>query len=264
MTSPAELEDCYGKIWDEVPVCLSVTPFRLPLLPDTVTGALEEPFDGMEPMALEDNRELVEFLKDGVARGHLHIALHGYNHYMPDWAPEYAVGKDLARKTLHGKQYIESLLKCRVSTFVPPNNTLSANGYAAVIGAGLNIINNQNYSRMNFGAVNPEALVDLAMAFQYSMRNRLGRQDEYSTRSYLSYKLAPYFSVGPPGELPELQESLRACPQDGGVFVIGTHYHAFDRKMKSGETIREGVYALVNEARTISGTEFVDYDALWG
>ena len=145
----------------------------------------------------------------------------------------------------------------------PNLNRLAKEGYAAVVEAGLNIVNNQNYSRMNLGALTPEALIDLALALQYSLRNRLGRPDQYSTRSYRRYKQAPYFTAGPSVELPELQESLQACPRDGGVFVLATHYHAFQRRMKSGETIGDAVYALVDAARCIPGIEFVSYDEIW-
>jgi len=263
MTRPEELEFCYSEIWDEIPICLSVTPFRLPLIADRVTGELEEPHDEMAPMPLAGNPELVEFLKDGIARGRLHAALHGYNHDMPGGLPEYVAGSDLARKTLEGRQYVESLLGCRISTFVPPNNSLSKEGYAAVVGAGLNVVNRQNYSRMNLGALRPEALIELAVTLRYSLHNRLGRQDEYSVRSYPRYKQAPYFTAGPSISLLDLQDRLRACPKEGGVFVLATHYHAFGRQMKSGETIGAAMSALIEEARRIPKVEFVTYNELW-
>lgn len=262
MTSPDELEACYAGIWDEIPICLSVTPFRVSWPTDSASDEVQ-PGDGAAPVALEENPELVEFLKDGIARGRLHVALHGYHHETPGGQPEYVAGADLRRKTLHGKQYLETLLSCRVSTFVPPNNGLSKEGYAAVIGARLNVVNRQNHSRMNLRALDPHALLELAVTLRYSLHGRLGRKDSYRIRSYPRYKLAPYFTISPSVSLPDLQQHLRACPRKDGVFVLATHYHAFERKLKSGESIAAGVFALVDEARRIQGTEFVTYDELW-
>jgi len=261
-TQPQELEACYGEIWDEIPICLSVTPFRVAESPSDFPNAPPELSASGEPMPLERNPELVEFLKDGTARGRLHVALHGYHHVAPGGRPEYVAGEDLERKTKHGKQYTESLLGCRISTFVPPNNTLSRQGYAAVVAAGLNVVNNQNYPRMRLGSLSAEALVDAALAARYSVSNRLGRREQYATRSYWRYKQAPYFTAGPAVALSELQAGLRGCPT-GGVFVLATHYHAFERAMQSGESVGEAVRAIVDEARRIPGVEFVDYDRLW-
>ena len=41
MTRPEELEACYREIWDEIPVGLSVTPFRIPGTSLGVLGLFE-------------------------------------------------------------------------------------------------------------------------------------------------------------------------------------------------------------------------------
>ena len=263
LTRPEELEYSYSKLWDKSPVCLSVTPFRIPKTGERSIGELEERRETSDPVPLEENRDLVDFLKRGIQANRIHVALHGYHHNRPNGLPEYVGGDDLTRKTLHGKEYLESLLNCRISTFVPPNNKLSKDGYAAIIKAGLNVCNRQNYSRMNLRSLAPGDLLELGVTLGYSLRNRMGRNDEFEVRTYPRYKQASYFTAGPTIRLNDLQDSLRACSQSNGTFIIATHYHAFDRLMKSGETVGDAIHTLVEEARSHPHTEFVSYDALW-
>ena len=166
LTRPDEIERCYGRFWDEIPVGLSVTPFRIP---DKPGHGMPETLSRLdEPHPLGDNSEMVSFLREQIAAGRIFVALHGYHHARVEGQPEYVGGQDLARKTREGRTYLEDLLDCSIHTFVPPNNAVGEAGFAAVVGAGLNLVNNQTYPLSFFQAAGPRARLNQALDLQAS------------------------------------------------------------------------------------------------
>ncbi len=260
MTRPEELEACYGAVWDTIPVGLSITPFRVP---GRSLGVPEHLLGSEVPLPLGDAPELVSFLREKIRERKLHVALHGFHHTRPSGQPEYVAGSDLERKTACGKRYLEELLGCRVDTFVPPNNQLGPEGFAAVAAAGLNLVNNQPYPRSGSGPQSPRGGVDTLIAAQYALRNRLGRPNRFAIRSFLGFKQAPYHTLGPGSSLDGLLEVLRECRRCSGVFILATHYHAFERRMLSGESIREGLQRVLAELGAYQGIELPTYAEIW-
>lgn len=260
MTRPEEIEACYGAVWDTVPVGLSVTPFRVP---GTLRGVPEHLMGSEVPLPLGDAPELVSFLREKVGERKLHVALHGFHHTRPSGRPEYVAGSDLARKTACGKSYLEELLGCEVDTFVPPHNQLGAAGFAAVAAARLNVVSNQPYPRSGSGSRAPSLVVDALIAAQYSLRSRLGRPRRFTIRSFLGFKQAPYHTLGPGTSLDELLERLQECRRCSGIFILATHYHSFDRRMRSGENVRDGLQRILAEVERYRGVEFPTYAEMW-
>lgn len=261
MTRPEEIEACYGRIWDDVPVSLSVTPFRIP---GRTTGVPDALVGSTEVLPLEQNAELVAFLREQIGRGRIDIALHGYHHDRPDGRAEFEGGRDLVRRAREGRAYVEQILGHPVTTFVPPNNTLSAAGFDAVVAAGMDIVNNQTRARLRPWWNGPGAFAEACMAAGHALRARLGDGGHaFRIRRFPGYRQAPYQTVGPDSELARLCASLEVCRREDGAFVLATHYHAFPRRMKSGESIRDGVMRLVELAGSSSDTRFVRYDGLW-
>ena len=86
------------------------------------------------------NPALVAFLRGLIQSRRVTIALHGYTHQ--DYADgyEFQAGPDLPDRVQQGRAYLETLLGCRISLFVPPHNALSKRGMAAVAAAGLDIL----------------------------------------------------------------------------------------------------------------------------
>jgi hypothetical protein len=260
MTSPEELESCWAGIWDRIPIGFSVTPFRVPGNSETVP----EEFRGdEEALPLEENREMVAYLRDLIRAGRAYIAMHGYNHTNPDGKPEYVAANDLGKKTLHGRRYLETLLGCEVRTFVPPNNAMGLEGFAAVAGAGMNIVNNQPYARMLGFPTSPTAAADVFLGARNALRRRLGRLSLYSVQSYSRFKQAPYQTIGPSTDLQALEEAFDACRQQDGIFILATHYHAFGRLLPGGERVGDTVVRFVDEALSLEGVEFATYDGVW-
>jgi hypothetical protein len=65
-TRPEEILSCYQQIWQEIPVSLSVTPFRIPgndrNLPEHLNGK-------MEIFPLHKNQEIQQMLREGIREG---------------------------------------------------------------------------------------------------------------------------------------------------------------------------------------------------
>ncbi len=261
MTRPEEIEACYGRIWDDVPISLSVTPFRIP---GRTTGVPASLVGSSDVLPLEQNAELVAFLREQIRNGRIDIALHGYHHDRPGGRAEFDGGHDLIRKAREGRAHVEQVLGHPVKIFVPPNNTLSAAGFDAVVAAGMDLVSNQTRARLRPWWTGPDALSEACVAAGHALRARVGEGGHaFRIRRFPTYRQVPYQTVGPDHGLPELCRSLEVCRRVGGVFVLATHYHAFDRRMKSGESIREGVMRLVELAGSFSETRFVRYEGLW-
>lgn len=260
LTRPEELEQCWAPVWQQVPVCLSVTPFRIPGygrgVPDGLVGS-------EVVQALEEGTEIFAFIKENLARGRFDIALHGYDHARIGDAPEFVAGRDLGARARDGRACLERLFDRPVTTFVPPNNSLSEEGYDAVIAAGMNIVSNQTRARIVDWWSSPGAAWEALFALRYSVDARHLRPNRFRVRRFPRYRQAPYHTVGPEHDLKALLGDLEECRRQDGVFIMATHYHAFDRRMSSGETIRDGVMKLIDQASRFEDVQFVGYGGLW-
>src|SRR5581483_1002227 len=136
-TSPAALERFYGDVWDRAPVCLAVVPFAIGY---EQPGIPREYWSSTEEMPLDRNPALVSFLRDLVAAGKVTIALHGCTHQDFAGGYEFQAAPDPRERIARGRAYLQSLLGCRISVFVPPHNALSKRGLEAVADAGLNVL----------------------------------------------------------------------------------------------------------------------------
>ena len=261
MTRPEEIEQCYASVWNEIPIGLSVTPFRIP--GDYVQGVPDHLLGSQEPLPLAENREMVAFLREHIAAGRVFVAMHGYHHTRPSGQAEYVSGEDLFHKTSEGRRYLEETLNCRISTFVPPNNGVSEVGFQAVVGAGLNLVANQTLHLSFLRALGGSAQLNQLIDLQYRLRIRLGIKSAFSKRRYIGFQQAPYQTLGPSQSLPDLEAALDRCQKQEGLFILATHYHAFGRRMASGETIADGFSRLIDRARSGSRTKFIGYDQLW-
>jgi hypothetical protein len=136
-TKPEQLEMVYGKIWDKIPVSLSVVPFHA----CTKSGSVPKQYwSGNKIFPIGENEELVRFLKKKIREGKVSIMLHGYSHKDDENGYEFVAGDTLHSKVREGKEYLEELFEVEIKTFVPPHNSLSKEGAKAVIDNGLNIL----------------------------------------------------------------------------------------------------------------------------
>lgn len=256
-TRISDLEGCYSPIWNEVPINLSVTPFRIP---GDFSSVPRQYRGKREPIALEENGELVDFLKDGYKKGRFDFALHGYHHIKKEQIPEYAFNVDLTAQTHEGKLYLENLLECQISTFVPPFNGIGKEGLRALIDNNLNLVGVPSLVRFSKRPFYP-------LAFLYQIKKhyyikKFGIPFPYIL-SFGNHKEIAYCSLTPSQDLDKIIFYFEQCIKANGVFVLAVHYHAFEKRLRSGECIRDVVYQMVDIAKGTENVEFLTYAQLW-
>lgn len=240
-TRPEDLESCYGKIWEVCPVSLSVVPFHA----CTKSGAVPKKYwSGSEMFALEKNKDLVAFLRDGISRGRIHITLHGYHHRDEPDGYEFDTGSDLERKVLEGKTYLEQLFDQEIRIFVPPHNTLSRAGYKAVLKAGMDISGIQTF-RPSFRGWGLR-LAALGIKRRIS-RSISGNTDARFITFPDGHRELPYHCLTPGTTLQKLIQNFNQVRRKSGVFCLATHYWEFDKAMENGSgTLRTVLDAFWN------------------
>lgn len=135
-TSPAELERTYSAFTKWGPISLAIIPFCRAGRSRWVPAKVRERWS-VHP--LHENRELVDYLRAGIAAGRFEAMLHGYYHDEPTGRPEFAAGDQLTQRVADGRQYLEDLLETTIRVFVPPHNTVSRQGLRAIASAGLHL-----------------------------------------------------------------------------------------------------------------------------
>ena len=256
-TRPEELVRCYEGIWDRIPVALSVTPFRVPGDYHTVPESYRTVTD---PLPLESNPDIVAFLKQETAAGRVEVTLHGYEHTLPRGLPEYVGGTDLLEKTRKGKAYLEEVLGCPVDTFVPPNNGIAREGLDAVVACGLNLVAMPALLRSSYRPVRPGNLPRYLRVKLHQVVH--GRRYPH-VLDFGDHKEVAYHSITPAQNLEGLLEAFVKCQKADGVFVAAIHYHAFESRLKSGQTLRQALELLIERAAGVEGIEYPSFRELW-
>lgn len=256
-TRPEELVRCYEGIWDRIPVALSVTPFRVPGKQATTP---DSPWPGDEPLPLDYNPELVTFLKESLAARRVEITLHGFEHTRPGGQPEYVGGSGLMDKTRRGKAYLEEVLGCRIDTFVPPFNGIAREGLEAVVAAGMNLVAMPSLLRGEFRPFRPG---NIPKYLRIKYHQAVHRRKYPYVLDFGDHKEVSYHSITPTQDLEGLLEAFVQCQKADGVFVAAIHYHAFDARLKSGQTLRQALELLIQRAETVPGIEYPTFRDLW-
>src|SRR4030095_7171755 len=89
---------------------------------------------------LEENHELVEWLRRRIAERRVNIGLHGDTHEGYPDGFEFQAAPDRDRRVMEGRACLERVLHTPIRLFVPPHNALSKRGLAAVSLAGMNVL----------------------------------------------------------------------------------------------------------------------------
>src|SRR5260221_6879077 len=136
-TPPETLRRVYHDVWDRVPVCLATVPFAIGY---ERAGIPPEHWHSGEACPIERNAPLVAALDEWMAARRVTVALHGYTHQDFSNGYEFQAAPDPELRVREGRQYLQQVLRTRISVFVPPHNALSKRGLAAVGSAGLTIL----------------------------------------------------------------------------------------------------------------------------
>lgn len=256
-TSPEQLRDCYERVWADVPISLSVTPFRIA---GHDRHAPEQYKGSMEILPLGRNLELVAVLREGLGSGRLDVTMHGYHHLRYGGAPEFIGGEDLSRKAREGKAYLEQLLGTAIRTFVPPNNGIARQGLRAVIDAGMNLggmlpLWSPKFRRVSLRAL---SLYPRVMWHQKVRRRRYPHILDFGDHGEIACH-----TVGPRSSWRQLVRELNYCRGTDGTFVLATHYHAFERETEDGYKVGKVVYELIERAAAFPETQFLGFNSIW-
>lgn len=138
---PEDIKKAYSRKPD-IPVSFACVPYVVDL---STQGACPETNGNKTPRAIGDNKELVDFVKEGIKEGKYDVLLHGYTHeYRFDAAgkryPEMVWRKsaDLEKLIPEGKDYLESLFETSITWFAAPSNTITKENLRVVYKNGLN------------------------------------------------------------------------------------------------------------------------------
>jgi len=231
------------------------------------------------PIPLGDNSELVSFLKEGLRNGWLDIALHGYHHVVSNSGRfkknfnsndvrqvgrEYLYGNNLREKTQKGKQYLEEILNYKINAFIPPGNAISKKGLQAIIKQKLNLLGVPSLGR-HILKQRPFNIYNFVNAFKYHIwKIRYGYQAKYPfVLNFRSHKEIACSLLYPSSDLNFLKKEINFVDSVNGVFILSTHYHAFKKKIASGETIEYALHAILDYVSLKKNVEYITYRDLW-
>lgn len=239
LTDWEEVRVVYEPLWNNISVSFSVIPF---------VGA-PLPFRGQPPLAaplpVGENCKVVENLRRLLQAGRAGINLHGYDHtyvvrdgmYQAEywWKSE----AQLCKQTIEGKMYLEGVFGTRVRVFVPPSNSISRAGIAAVERAGLHMS-----AVIGKGGDRPMSVSYLrAYALKYVYRSLTGFPYPYPLRVGNHLELA-YYTLTRVASIDRLRKALEFCYRRDAPFVLAVHYWELCRD----EQLRAVFYELVGEA----------------
>jgi len=141
-TNPQVLHNIYGEVAQSVPVCLACVPFHgvlsRPGIPSTDLGT-RLTYD------INENAELISYLRESLKLGRFTIALHGYTHLDSDnRTPEFCGDYDHFHLLQMGRHHLEASLNCTIQLFVPPHNALNKQSLAALSRSSLSLLGSYN------------------------------------------------------------------------------------------------------------------------
>ncbi|MFI5178557.1 MAG: DUF2334 domain-containing protein [Vicinamibacterales bacterium] len=256
-TSPDDLERVYGDVWQRVPVCLATVPFAVGY---PRAGIPEAEWHTARQHPLEQNTELVRWLRRRTGEGRVSIALHGYTHEdFPDGF-EFQSAPDLDRRVVEGRAYLERVLGTRIQVFVPPHNALSKRGLRAVSRAGLNVLG----SFLSFRPANrPWEWSTLPNWWRIRAFRRTTRRTRAEPLVYphpLQYRRHAEFGchgLVPSTTLEHLIAGVDEARRFGGDFCLATHYWEVD------ERLRSILLRFLDYAEKLPGARFVQAEELF-
>ena len=232
-TAPETLERVYHDVWNRVPVCLATVPRAIGY---ERVGIPREHWRSGEAFPLEENRDLIPFLKDAIARRRATIALHGYTHQDYAGGFEFQAAPDPERRVQDGMRELRHALDTPISVFVPPHNALSRRGLQAVSAAGLNLLGSFLSFRPSMRPWDRHTLANWWRVRRYRASTVRTKADRFVYPYVLRYHGHAEFgchSLVPGTTVEELTTGFEEARRAGGDFCLATHYWEVDERVKS-------------------------------
>lgn len=223
-TSPEDIEKAYS-FAPSACISFSVIPNAVPRHQDAIYPYGEgHPF---HPYSIEKNEDILSYLRERLQNGSCEILLHGYTHEYRKigsrWEPEmiWKSKEQIDREMGEGKRTLESLLSCRIRTFVAPSNKISQKGIDAVEKYGMNFC-----GVMHFADRRPDLYYLRNFAKRWGERITKGVQyagvlDFGKHLELNAYKLETY---------DRLVFEYELCKKKNEPFVLYTHYWDVNRR----------------------------------
>jgi predicted deacetylase len=257
-TSPAELERVYADVWDRIPVCLATVPFAVGY---QRAGIPESEWHSGRQFPLEQNAELVAWLRARIAEKRVTVALHGYTHEDYPNGFEFQAAPDLDRRVSEGRKYLERVLGTPIRVFVPPHNALSKRGLEAVSAAGLDILGSFLSFRPSNRPWDGRTLANWLGIRRFRRTTSRSRSDALVYPHPLRYRNHSEFGCHgliPSTTLEQLTSALDEARRFGGHFCLATHYWEVDASLKSILLRFLDYAAKVPGARFVAAEELFD------
>jgi hypothetical protein len=251
-TSPDELERAYGEITKYGPVSLAIIPFCRAGTSSGVPKAYRERWS-VHP--LEENKPLVEYLREGIAKGRYEAMLHGYHHDEPGVLREFVSGSDLRRKVREGKRYLEDLLQTTVRVFVPPHNAICRVGLEAAAGEGLHLAGVAGMRR-GWSWMSPSSVRIWWCLRRWRINGHSGIPWVLDLSDHKEIAGSPITPTS------KFQQNLRRFSEAkgvNGVFCAATHYWELDQPTDDPDsrTVGEHLHKLIQQVLADATVEWV-------
>lgn len=253
-TQPEDLTRCYEDIWNEFPPTLSLISkvkgnwlywvhqiYKDKQQTDWTAWTSDNTI-----YPIEDNQQLVSFMKEKLTQGKLDISFHAKHHRNEDpqlpkgmsnnyvRGAEYFTTRDLGNEIKAEVAHLQHIFGYNISVFTPPQNLLSEKGYKAVIDAGLNICG----GGIPFYKKEKDLKGITNIARQLIFKT-LHRESDYPSvlRFSRHNEVAYHYPLQPTTRLDSLIYDFEMVRKYNGDFVLSTHYVEFDYPMVYDETI---------------------------
>ncbi len=253
-TTPAEIEHCYGEVWHEfIPTLCLISKVKgnwLYWVHQIYKDKQQTNWDAWNAdnsiYRIEDNEELVAFIREKIKEGKLDIGYHAKYHRNEDSTlpaqmsnnfvrgAEYYTNRDLTNEIKTEVGHLSKLFQYPISVFTPPQNLLSMQGYRAVLNAGLNICGGgiPFYKKeKNFTGLGN---IQKQLAFKL-----MHQESDYPfVLKYANHnEIAYHYPLQPNTRLNALKEDFDMVRRYNGDFVLSTHYAEFDYPMVYDEKV---------------------------
>jgi hypothetical protein len=232
-TRPDDLEMLWGEFLPHLPVSLAIIPQTV----ETIhRGDVSRFCQGARQFPLQDNPELVDWLRAKIRKGSVGVMCHGYSHeyrrvstsrleqeYI--WKPY----ERLRRETAEGRLLLERTLGCPINTFVPPGNGISRAGLDAVRASFQNVLTTLPLRRpqdLYWDWVHLSAYARrLYFQVRYGIANPFGEH-------LRGLRLIPSVSVTGRATWEDIRAKLLLCHRLGADFIAAVHYWEVDCRLK--------------------------------
>ena len=253
-TTPQDLEGCYHDIWTDTPVTFCVITkvkgdwqnwvhkiYKDKHATDWAAWSRDD-----EPHPIEENIELIDYLKLRLTEGKADIAFHAKYHRNEDTelpedrsnnyirGAEFYTNRDLTQYVKTEVDHLKTVFKYPVTVFTPPQNLLSQQGYRSVINAGLNICGGGITFYKKEKTLQGLANIGKQLAFRL-----LHKESDYPhVLRYSNHSEIPYhYPLQPGTPLRLLIDAFDMVRSFDGDFVLSTHYVEFNYPMVYDEKL---------------------------